>query len=94
MPDALAQAILAFMSLRITAQATCDHCGTTAPCTLDGSFMGHVGVRRFEKLAIATHGLRGWSAWEHLMACSAECRDALSKKPPKSDYSDSWTSLG
>jgi hypothetical protein len=82
------------MSIHISAEATCNHCGKTTPCKLDCSLMGGIGVQRFQKLAVAAHQLTGWFAWEHLLACSVDCKQALAQRPPCSDYSSSpWTAL-
>jgi hypothetical protein len=83
------------MSIHISAEATCDNCGKTAPCKLNASLMGAVGSQRFEKLAVATHDLPGWFWWEHLMACSVGCQEVLSQRPPFSSYSrETWTPFG
>ena len=85
------------MSIHISAEAACNHCGKTTPCVLSGSFMGPIGAESFavEKLAVATRGLQGWFSWEGLLACSVPCKEALSQRPPFTDYrSSAWTARG
>lgn len=83
------------MPIHIPAAATCDHCGKTAPCKLECEMMGEVAVgsRSFKNLAIDVHNLGGWFSWRYLMACSVDCKEALSKDPPYASFGGAWTPI-
>jgi len=68
------------MSIHISAEAACNHCGKTTPCKLYCCIGGEAGVGSysFQKVAVAAPDLQGWFSWNYLVACSVACKDALS----------------
>ena len=81
------------MGIHIAAEAACNHCGKTAPCQLKCDLRGEVsiGSRSFSNLAIDVHDLPGWFSWKFLMACSVDCKNALSKAEPYANFGGAWT---
>ena len=81
------------MSLHIAAEAACNNCGATAPCKLKCELHGDrsIGTRSFANVAVDVHDLHGWFSWNYLMACSEECKEALSKASPYTSYGGKWT---
>lgn len=76
-------------------EATCDHCGKTAPCRLDYAFdAGGVGwgKRNFHTGGGAIRGLGTWFWKADGVACSEECKEALAKKPRHADFGGQWRS--
>jgi hypothetical protein len=85
------------MPIHIPAEATCDHCGKTAPCRLDCAFgvRTHAWDRReFEYVAAVVRGLDTWVWKQDGVACSDACKEALAKDPRYAGYSGRWTSFG
>jgi hypothetical protein len=83
------------MGIHIAAEAACNHCGKREPCQLKVDLRGDVsiGSRSFSNVAVDVHDLHGWFAWNYLMACSVDCKEALSKAESYKGYGGSWTSL-
>jgi hypothetical protein len=70
------------MPLYFQGQATCDHCGKTAPCAIqlclgDGKFSFE--EREYWSMHAAVRGPETWFQNHDGMACSAECRDVLAQ---------------
>jgi hypothetical protein len=84
------------MPVHFPAEATCDHCGKTAPCKLDCAFLSGVtfGGRSFKGFGAAIRGLEFFN--HDALACSDACRDALAKDPRWrwADFGNRWGSCG
>ncbi len=80
------------MPLHMSAEATCDHCHTTAPCRLDLRLLsGHqIGKREHWALGAAVRGIPTWFWKFEGLACSEACRDVLAKEPRFADYGGRW----
>jgi hypothetical protein len=52
-----------------------------------------IGSRSFSSVAIDVHDLHGWFSWKYLMACSVDCKEALSNASPYTSYGGAWTSF-
>jgi hypothetical protein len=67
------------MLLYSQAQATCDHCGRTAPCAIQlcrrGTF--EFEGREYWNMNAVVRGLESWFQNHDGTACSPACRDVL-----------------
>ena len=80
------------MPVHMPAEATCDHCGKTAPCKLDCAFVrtSIIGDRSFQTVGVAIRGLETWFWKNDGVACSETCKDTLAKDPKHAGFSDPW----
>jgi hypothetical protein len=81
------------MPIQIPAEATCDHCGKTAPCKLFCCFENSsmtIGKREFQKAAIGVRDLQTWFWKFEGIACSEACKQVLAKDPRWAGYGGQW----
>jgi hypothetical protein len=85
------------MPVHIPAEATCDHCGKTAPCKLDCAFPRETiewGSRSFQTVGVAIRGLGTWFWKADGVACSETCKETLAKEPRYASFAGQWRSCG